>query len=147
MAKILVFFLVVVSVSVSSHTAANIQQASCGVFLKLHIMEKTVRRAIVPIHSVIGKAFPLLGWTRTSRSVSFSPLPSLPVHSLTRSLYRNVLNNRNAVWRRNSPRILPRRSPRTMRCALYHGQRIYRVCRHTCYYAQCRRRLVEEKGM
>jgi hypothetical protein len=39
-----------------------------GIFLKLHIMEKTVRRYMVPIHSVLGKAFPLVGWTRESCS-------------------------------------------------------------------------------
>ena len=48
------------------------QQAACGIFLKLHIMEKTVRRFVVPVHSVIGKAFPLLGWTR-----EFSTTPYL----------------------------------------------------------------------
>lgn len=41
-----------------------------GIFLKLHIMEKTVRRYIVPIHSILGKAFPLVGWTRMSLSYS-----------------------------------------------------------------------------
>jgi hypothetical protein len=44
-----------------------------GIFLKLHIMEKTVRRYIVPIHSVLGKAFPLVGWTRMSLSLCFNP--------------------------------------------------------------------------
>jgi len=29
-------------------------------------MEKTIRRYIVPIHSILGKIFPLIGWTRTS---------------------------------------------------------------------------------
>lgn len=32
-------------------------------------MEKTIRRYIVPIHSILGKVFPLIGWTRASPSV------------------------------------------------------------------------------
>jgi len=40
------------------------EQVVIGVFLKLHIMEKTIRRYIVPIHSILGKLFPLVGWTR-----------------------------------------------------------------------------------
>jgi hypothetical protein len=41
------------------------QQVVIGIFLKFHIMEKTIRRYIVPIHSILGKIFPLIGWTRT----------------------------------------------------------------------------------
>jgi len=43
---------------------ADDQQVLIGIFLKLHIMEKTIRRYIVPIHSILGKIFPLVGWTR-----------------------------------------------------------------------------------
>ncbi|ORY28304.1 putative membrane protein [Naematelia encephala] len=39
-------------------------QTVCGIFLKLHILEKTVRRFVVPIHSTLGKVFPILGWTQ-----------------------------------------------------------------------------------
>lgn len=35
-----------------------------GVFLKLHIMEKKVRPWVVPVHGFLGKAFPVIGWTR-----------------------------------------------------------------------------------
>jgi hypothetical protein len=41
------------------------QQVVIGIFLKFHIMEKTIRRYIVPVHSILGKIFPLIGWTRT----------------------------------------------------------------------------------
>ena len=51
------------------------QQAGCGIFLKLHVLETTVRRWIVPIHSVIGKIFPVLGWTRTSRRLPYLAHP------------------------------------------------------------------------
>lgn len=39
-------------------------QGGCGIFLKLHILEKTVRPWVVPVHGVIGKAFPVIGWTQ-----------------------------------------------------------------------------------
>ncbi|KDR80788.1 hypothetical protein GALMADRAFT_135897 [Galerina marginata CBS 339.88] len=35
-----------------------------GVYLKLHIHEKSIRPYIVPIHGVIGKIYPILGWTQ-----------------------------------------------------------------------------------
>ncbi|ORX33754.1 hypothetical protein BD324DRAFT_638450 [Kockovaella imperatae] len=41
-----------------------ILQASMGIFLKFHVMEKTVRRYVVPVHGVLGKSFPVLGWTQ-----------------------------------------------------------------------------------
>ncbi|BGP16426.1 hypothetical protein JCM10213_004018 [Rhodosporidiobolus nylandii] len=40
-------------------------QTLFGVFLKLHIMEGTVlRRSVVVAHGVVGKSFPLVGWTQ-----------------------------------------------------------------------------------
>ncbi|RXK36232.1 membrane protein [Tremella mesenterica] len=39
-------------------------QAGLGIFLKLHVLEKNVRKWVIPVHSVIGKAFPILGWTQ-----------------------------------------------------------------------------------
>lgn len=41
------------------------QMAGLGTFLKLHIMEKTVRPYVVKVHGFFGKLFPVLGWTRT----------------------------------------------------------------------------------
>ncbi|WRT67344.1 uncharacterized protein IL334_004314 [Kwoniella shivajii] len=41
-----------------------LSQAGIGIFLRLHILEKNVRPWIVPIHSLIGKIFPILGWTQ-----------------------------------------------------------------------------------
>ena len=34
-------------------------------------MEKTIRRYIVTIHSILGKVFPLVGWTRTCSHVLY----------------------------------------------------------------------------
>ncbi|WWC89779.1 uncharacterized protein L201_004705 [Kwoniella dendrophila CBS 6074] len=39
-------------------------QVGLGIFLKLHISEKKIRPWIIPFHSVIGKVFPILGWTQ-----------------------------------------------------------------------------------
>lgn len=36
-----------------------------GIFLKLHILEKTVRPWVVRAHGPLGMAFPVIGWTRT----------------------------------------------------------------------------------
>ncbi|KAF8323202.1 hypothetical protein DL93DRAFT_2128685 [Clavulina sp. PMI_390] len=41
-----------------------ITQLSLGIYLKLHIHEKTLRPYVVPFHSVIGKLWPVLGWTQ-----------------------------------------------------------------------------------
>jgi hypothetical protein len=41
-----------------------LQQTACGIFLKLHILEKTVRPWIVLVHGILGKFFPVIGWTR-----------------------------------------------------------------------------------
>ncbi|WVQ71786.1 hypothetical protein IAR50_001327 [Cryptococcus sp. DSM 104548] len=45
-------------------TWTMITQAALGIFLKLHVMERNVRPWVVPFHSVIGKTFPVLGWTQ-----------------------------------------------------------------------------------
>jgi len=39
-------------------------QLVIGIYLKLHIHERSIRPYIVPIHGVIGKAYPILGWTQ-----------------------------------------------------------------------------------
>ncbi|OXC69201.1 hypothetical protein AYX13_02146 [Cryptococcus neoformans] len=50
MAKVLIWVMVI--------------QACLGIFLKLHISEKKIRPWVVPFHSVLGKTFPVLGWTQ-----------------------------------------------------------------------------------
>jgi hypothetical protein len=68
MAKIITLVLILVggcSYCTSLGTLADRrQQAGMGIFLKLHIMEKMVRPWVVRAHGVLGKAFPVLGWTR-----------------------------------------------------------------------------------
>ncbi|TNY22122.1 putative membrane protein [Rhodotorula diobovata] len=40
-------------------------QTAMGVFLKLHVLEGTaVRRAVVKAHGIVGKSFPVFGWTQ-----------------------------------------------------------------------------------
>ncbi|WVW82859.1 hypothetical protein I302_104871 [Kwoniella bestiolae CBS 10118] len=41
-----------------------VSQVGLGIFLKLHILEKSIRPWVVPFHSFIGKTFPVLGWTQ-----------------------------------------------------------------------------------
>lgn len=45
-------------------TAVLVTQTACGIFLKLHILEKTVRPWVVRVHGILGKFFPVIGWTR-----------------------------------------------------------------------------------
>ncbi|BEI95079.1 hypothetical protein CcaverHIS631_0100280 [Cutaneotrichosporon cavernicola] len=39
-------------------------QTACGVFLRLHILNKTVRPWIRRVHGPLGMAFPIIGWTQ-----------------------------------------------------------------------------------
>ncbi|KAF8202448.1 hypothetical protein BJ912DRAFT_944861 [Pholiota molesta] len=39
-------------------------QLVLGIYLKLHIHEKSIRPWIVPLHGIIGKAYPILGWVQ-----------------------------------------------------------------------------------
>lgn len=54
-------------------------QFSLGVYLKLHIHEKTLRPYIVPFHGVIGKVWPILGWCQVSISTRTSGIHRLCV--------------------------------------------------------------------
>ncbi|KAG6839605.1 hypothetical protein C0991_000998, partial [Blastosporella zonata] len=39
-------------------------QLFLGIYLKLHINEKTIRPYAVIVHGIVGKAYPVLGWTQ-----------------------------------------------------------------------------------
>ena len=39
-------------------------QFTLGVYLKLHIHERTLRRWAVRAHGVVGKSYPVFGWTQ-----------------------------------------------------------------------------------
>ncbi|GAA6003801.1 Ytp1p [Rhodotorula paludigena] len=42
-----------------------ISQTAMGIFLKLHVLEGTVvRRSVVVAHGIVGKSFPVVGWTQ-----------------------------------------------------------------------------------
>lgn len=41
-----------------------IAQLALGIYLKLHIHEQTVRPYAVTAHGVLGKSYPILGWTQ-----------------------------------------------------------------------------------
>lgn len=41
-----------------------VAQLALGVYLKLHIHEQTIRPYAVKAHGVLGKAYPILGWTQ-----------------------------------------------------------------------------------
>lgn len=46
---------------------ALLTQLACGVYLKLHLTwsrERTVRPIVLGLHGVLGRAFPVLGWTQ-----------------------------------------------------------------------------------
>ncbi|CAK9783958.1 membrane protein [Cutaneotrichosporon oleaginosum] len=39
-------------------------QTACGVFLRLHVLENTVRPWVRRVHGPLGMAFPIIGWTQ-----------------------------------------------------------------------------------
>ena len=39
-------------------------QLFLGIYLKLHIHERTIRPWAVRLHDVVGKAYPILGWVQ-----------------------------------------------------------------------------------
>jgi len=39
-------------------------QLTLGIYLKLHIHERSIRPYIVVLHGIVGKAYPILGWTQ-----------------------------------------------------------------------------------
>ena len=39
-------------------------QLVIGIYLKLHIHEKTIRPYFVVAHGILGKSYPILGWTQ-----------------------------------------------------------------------------------
>ena len=39
-------------------------QLGLGVYLKLHIHEQSIRPYAVKVHGILGKAYPILGWTQ-----------------------------------------------------------------------------------
>lgn len=39
-------------------------QLTLGIYLKLHIHEQSLRPWAVRLHGVVGKAYPILGWTQ-----------------------------------------------------------------------------------
>jgi len=41
-----------------------VTQLLLGIYLKLHIHEETIRPWAVRAHGVLGKAYPVLGWTQ-----------------------------------------------------------------------------------
>jgi hypothetical protein len=49
--------------------AAMIAQFSVGLYLKLHIHEKSIRPYFVVVHGIIGKSWPILGWLQVRSSV------------------------------------------------------------------------------
>ena len=49
-------------------------QLSLGIYLKLHIHEKTIRPYVVPFHGTIGKMWPVLGWCQVRRACEEAPL-------------------------------------------------------------------------
>jgi hypothetical protein len=39
-------------------------QLALGIYLKLHIHEKTLRPYAVRVHSIVGKSYPIIGWVQ-----------------------------------------------------------------------------------
>ena len=92
-----------------------VSQLVLGIYLKLHIHEKSLRPYAVIIHGIIGKIYPILGWTQMLFGVLtfrgycrednlgkfFSPMLHLKLCLL--------LNNNKIL-------------NRSMSCSLFHGQ-------------------------
>ena len=41
-----------------------VAQLTLGIYLKLHIHERSIRPYAVVLHGIIGKAYPIIGWTQ-----------------------------------------------------------------------------------
>ena len=39
-------------------------QLALGIYLKLHIHERSIRPYVVVLHGIVGKAYPIIGWTQ-----------------------------------------------------------------------------------
>lgn len=91
-------------------------QTAMGVFLKLHVLEGTaVRRAVVKAHGIVGKSFPVFGWTQMIFGCALlqSLSPRLPASRADASSPH--------PQRHRGARLLLWRARRTVRCALHHG--------------------------
>lgn len=39
-------------------------QLALGIYLKLHIHERSIRPYVVVLHGIVGRAYPVIGWTQ-----------------------------------------------------------------------------------
>lgn len=115
-----------------------ITQLVLGVYLKLHIHEKTIRPYIVPFHGIIGKAWPVLGWTQvwiplTLTIIGMPPPPTEVAPTTT-----------DAVRSNDSPGILPGGGDGTVSRTLHHGLCIHRIWHNDGTHALLRRSVAQE---
>ena len=75
-------------------------QLAIGIYLKLHIHEKSIRPYFVMAHGVIGKAYPILGWTQMIFGVAAfrgycrgGHLGEAPLSFLQRSYWSSVFQD------------------------------------------------------
>lgn len=99
-------------------------QLLLGIYLKLHIHEKTIRPWAVVAHGVLGKAYPILGWTQ----MLFGALT-----------YRGYCRGGALGWYLSChlSTILSDKLERAMPCSLYHGEWLHRLRNHNGHFIAC----------
>lgn len=98
-----------------------ITQFALGIYLKLHIHEKTIRPYVVPFHGVIGKIWPVLGWCQVRPLFLFYLVPSKCAER------RTAFSQLDAFWCHNDARLLYGRRNPSMSRSLYHGVGLHRL--------------------
>src|SRR5258705_11047172 len=92
-----------------------ILQFILGVYLKLHIHERTIRPYFVIVHGLMGKIWPILGWIQVPRHLS-SSLLSFTIGCLSGDIWCG-----NAWW------LLFRRWVEPVPRSLYYGLRLHSI--------------------
>lgn len=99
-------------------------QLVVGIYLKLHIHEKTIRPYFVVVHGLLGKSYPILGWTQMlfGAIVFTGYCRGDHLGGCATSCYSNTVHFVS----------------RSMSCSLYYGKRIHCLCRPDNDHYACR---------
>lgn len=106
-------------------------QLVVGIYLKLHIHEKTIRPYFVVVHGLLGRSYPILGWTQMlfGAIVFTGYCRGGHLGGCATSFYSDTVYFVS----------------RSMSCSLYYGKRIHCLCRPDNDHYACRRTLDAEE--
>ena len=103
-------------------------QLVLGIYLKLHIHERSIRPYAVVLHGIVGKAYPIIGWTQMLfRAIAY--MGYCRGGHLGQCLAHYIMVRISAV-----PALF------YLYSVVYRlGKRLHRLRCHHVYYAACRR--------